>query len=164
MNPAANILTGWVIEEVSGKPVTDILDISVGNVGNLINGTSLIEVFEKGSVITGGLSSASGGDHNPRLIAKSGQEIPIDYNITPIKDGMGTPTGIVITFHDITKYKTMEVQLNQSIPSQWSERYGVFYPDKETRVPVDQILTHISHGEAIRDQELFIRNIGELHL
>ena len=60
MNPAAELLTGWVIEEASGKPVTDILDISVGNVGNLINGPSLIEVFEKGSVITGGLSSASG--------------------------------------------------------------------------------------------------------
>ena len=203
MNPAASILTGWVIEEVSGKPVTDILDISVGNAGNLINGTSLIEVFEKGSVIT----SASGGDPNTLLIAKSGQEIPIDYHITPIKDGMGTLTGIVITFHDITEYKTMEVQLNQSIsklrhqtqlmkavfdsmydgivvlgltgeilftnpgihqifgseppdtlPSQWTERYGVFYPDKATHVSFDQILTHISGGEAIRDQELFIRN------
>ena len=207
MNPAAEILTGWVIEEASGKPVTDILNISVGNVGNLINGTSLIEIFEKGSVSTGGLSSASGGDRNTRLIAKSGQEISIDYNITPIKDGMGTPTGIVMTFHDITKYKTMEGQLNQSIsklrhqtqlmktvfdsmfdgiavlsltgellftnpsmhqifgsepldalPGQWSEKYGVFYPDKETRVPFDQILTHISHGEEIRDQELFVRN------
>ena len=207
MNPAAAILTGWVIEEVSGKPVTDILDIHVGNVDNLIKGTSLIEVFEKGSVITGGLSSASGGDYNARLIAKSGQEIPIDYNITPIKDGMGNPTGIVITFHDTTKYKTMEGQLNRSIskfryqtqlmkaafdsmsdgivvlgltgeilfanpsmrqifgseppntlPSQWSERHGVFYSDKETHVSFDQVLTHISHGEEIRDQEYFIRN------
>ena len=111
MNPAAAILTGWVIEEVSGKPVTDILDIPVGNAGNLINGTSLIEVFEKGSVISGGLSSASGGAPNTRLIAKSGQEIAIDYHITPIQDGMGTLTGIVITFHDITKYKTMEVAI-----------------------------------------------------
>ena len=45
-----------------------------------------------------------------------------------------------------------------TLPSQWSERYGVFYPDKETRVPFDQILTHLSHGEAIRDQEIFVRN------
>ena len=203
MNPAAAILTGWVIEEVSGKPVTDILDISVGNAGDLINGTSLIEVFEKGSVIT----SASGGDHNTCLIAKSGQEIPIDYHITPIKDGLGTLTSIVITFHDITEYKTMEWQLTQSIsklrhqtqlmkavfdsmsdgivvlgltgeilftnpgihqifgseppdtlPSQWSERYGIFYSDQETHVSFDQILTHISGGAEIRDQEHFVRN------
>ena len=207
MNPAAEILTGWLIEEASGKQVTDILDISVGNAGNLIKGTSLIEVFDKGSVITGGLSSASGGDYNTRLIAKSGREIPIDYNITSIKDEMGNPTGIVITFHDITKYKTMEGQLNESIselhhqtqllktvfdsmydgivvlglsgeilftnpsmqqifgadppdtlPSQWSETYGIFYPDKETRVPIDQILTRLSQGVGIRDQEFFIRN------
>ena len=203
MNSVAETLTGWEIEEVSGKPVTDILNIHVGSGGNLIKDTSLIEVFEKGSVITGGLSSASGGDHNPRLITKSGQEIPIDYHITPIQDEMGNPNSIVITFHDIT----MEWQLNQSIsklrhqtqlmkavfdsmydgivvlsltgeilftnpsihqifgselpdtlPSQWSELYGVFYPDKETRVPFDQILTHIFHGEEIRDQELFVRN------
>ncbi len=211
MNPAAEILTGWEMEEASEKRVTDILDISVENAGNLIKGRSLIEVFEKGSVSTGGLASTSGGDHDTRLIAKSGQEIPIDYNISPIKDEMENPTGIVITFHDITRYKTMyktmEGQLNRSIselrhqtrlmktvfdsmydgiveldltgeilftnpsiqqifgaeppdtlPNQWPEMYGIFYPDKETRVPIDQILTHISQGVAIRDQAFFIRN------
>ncbi len=43
--------------------------------------------------------------------------------------------------------------------SEWSERHGVFYPDKETRLPIDQILsTHLARGVAIRDEELFIRN------
>ena len=43
--------------------------------------------------------------------------------------------------------------------SEWSERHGVFYPDKETRLPIDQILsTHLAQGVAIRDEELFIRN------
>ena len=204
MNPVAETLTGWEMEEVSGKHVTDILNIYVGNAGNLIKSTSLIEALQKG----GGLSSASEVDYNTYLIAKSGREIPIDYNITPIKDEKENPTGIVITFRDITKYKTMEEQSNQTIselrnqtqlmktvfdsmydgivvlsltgdilflnPSiqqmiskeppdtflnKWSETYGVFYPDKETLVPVDQLLsTHIAQGEAIRDQELFVRN------
>ena len=30
MNPAAESLTGWEIEETSGKQVKDILDIRVG--------------------------------------------------------------------------------------------------------------------------------------
>ena len=208
MNPAAEILTGWVIEEASGKQVTDVLDISVGNAGNLIKSTSLIEVLKKGSVTTGGLSSASEVGTNTWLIAKSGREIPIDYNITSIKDEAENPAGIVITFRDITKYKTMEEQSNQSIselrhqtqlmetvfnsmydgivvlsltghvlfinpsiqqifgeeplgplPSQWAETFGVFYPDKKTRVPIDQIVsTQIAGGEAIRDEELFVRN------
>ena len=207
MNPAAEILTGWGMEEVSGKQVTDILNICVRDGGVLRKDTFLIEALQKRSAMTGGLSAASEIDYNTRLIAKSGQEIPIHYNITPIKDEVGNPTGIVITFHDITKYKRMEGQLNQSIselrhqtqllktvfdsmydgiavlgksgeilfanpslpqifgaeppdtlPSQWSEAHGIFYPDKETRVPMDQILTHIFHGEEIRDQEFFIRN------
>ena len=115
MNPVAETLIGWEMEEVSGKPVMDILDIYVGNAGNLIKDTSLIEALQRGSVATGELPSASEADYNTYLIAKSGREIPIDYNITPIKDEKENPTGIVITFRDITKYKTMEEQSNQTI-------------------------------------------------
>ena len=109
MNPAAEILTGWEVEEVSGKDVTDILNIYAGNAGNLIKKTFLIEGLQKGFVTTGELSSASGDDYKTCLIAKFGREIPIDYNITPIKDEKENPTGMVITFRDITKYRTMEV-------------------------------------------------------
>ena len=115
MNPVAETLTGWEMEEVSGKHVTDILDIYVGNAGNLIKDTSLIEALQRGSVTTEEFSAASEVDYNTYLIAKSGREIPIDYNITPIQDERENPTGIVITFRDITKYKTMEEQLNQTI-------------------------------------------------
>ena len=86
MNPVAEILTGWEMEEVSGKPVTDILDLYVGNAGNLIKNRVLTETLQNGSVTAGGLSSTFEVDHNTYLIAKSGQEIPIDYNITPVKD------------------------------------------------------------------------------
>ena len=208
MNPAAEILTGWVIEEASGKHVTDILNIYIRDGRNLRKDRFLIESLQKGSIIAGDLSSASEIDHKTCLIAKSGREIPIDYTIIPIKDGKGNATGNAITLRDITKYKTMEGQLNQSIselrhqtqllktvfdsmydgivvlglsgeilftnpsmqrifgaespdtlPNQWSETYGVFYPDKETPVPMDQILsTYLSQGEAIKDQELFVRN------
>ena len=201
MNPAAEILTGWAMEEASGKHVTDILNICVRDGEHLRKDTFLIEALQKGSVATGGLSSASEVNYNTWLIGKSGQEIPIDYNITPIKDEKENTAGIVITFHDITKHKTIEEQLNQQIqlvktvfdsmpdgiavldltgkilftnpsmqqifgaeppdtsPNTWSETYGIFYPDKETRVPVGLLLsTHFSRGEAIRDQELFVRN------
>ena len=207
MNPVAETLTGWDLEEASGKHVTDILDIYVGNAGNLIKDTSLIEALQRGSVAAGESPSASEADYNTYLIAKSGREIPIDYNITPIQDERENPTGIVITFRDITKYKTMEEQRNQTIGelrhqtqlmkavfdsmhegivvldltgdvlfinpyiqqmfgteppglfSEWSKTHGVFYPDEETRVPIDQFLSkNIARGEAIRDGELFLRN------
>ena len=207
MNPVAELLTGWEMEEVSGKNATDILNIYVGNGGQLTKNTFLIEALQKGSVTSEGLSSASEVNYNTYLIAKSGREILIDYNITPIKDEKENFSGIVITFHDISKYKGMEDQLNQTISklrhrtqlmktvfnsmnegivvvdlrgrvlfanpsiqqmlgteppgpfaSRWAKQYGVFYPDKKTRIPFDQILMHISRGEEIRDEEFFVRN------
>ena len=208
MNPVAETLTGWEMEEASGKHITDIFNIYVRDGGNLIKNRSLIEVLQKGSVTAEDFSSASEVDYNTYLIAKSGREIPIDYNITPIEDAKDKSTGIVLTFRDISKYKTKEDQSNQIIgelrhqirlmktvfdsmydgitvlsltgdalfvnpsiqqifgadplepvPSKWSEEYGVFYPDKKTRVPIDQILaTRTARGEAIRDLELFVRN------
>ena len=208
MNPVAENLTGWEMEAVFGKHVTDILNIYIGNAADREKHPFLMEILEQGSVPTRESSSASEADSNTYLIAKSGQEIPVDYNITPVKDENGNLTGIVITFHDITQYKTLEGQLNQSVrelryqtqlmetvfdsmydgivilgsmgqvlftnpsiqqifgaeppdtlPSQWPEPYGVFYPDKETRLPIDQLLViFLSQGEAIRDQELFVRH------
>ena len=217
MNPVAETLTGWEMEEVSGKSVTEILNIHVGNAGNLKKSTFLIEVLQKESVTTGEFSAASEVNYNTCLIAKSGREIPIDYNITPIKDGQENLTGIVITFRNITKYKMREEQSDQTIGelsqqthlmktvfdsmyegivvldltgrllfvnpsiqqmfgtdppdallSKWSKTHGVFYPDKKTPVPIDQLLvTHIVRGEAIRDEELFVRNkkqTGGIHI
>ena len=208
MNPVAETLTGWEMEEVYGKHVTDIFTIYVRNGEKLTRNTFLIEALQKGSVTNGELSSASEVNYNTYLIAKSGREIPIDYNITSIEDAKDKSAGMVITFHDISKYKRMEDQLNQTIgklrrrtqlmrtvfnsmnegivvvdlrgrvlfvnpsiqqmlgteppgpfASRWAKQYGVFYPDKETRVPMHKFLTtHISQGEAIRDKELFVRN------
>ncbi len=208
MNTAAEILTGWEMQEGPEKPVTDVLNIYVGHEGDLIKSTVLIEALQNGSVTTGELSSTSDVDDDTFLIAKSGREIPIDYNITPIQDEKENPTGIVITFRDITKYKTREEQSDQTtselrqqtqlmktvfdsmsegivvlsltgqvlfinpsiqrmfsaeplgpVPSKWSETQGVFYPDKETPYPIDQIMaTYISRGVPVRDQEIFVLN------
>lgn len=208
MNPVAEALTGWEMEEATGKQVTDIIDIQVGNAGDLKKSMILIEALQNGSASAGELPTASEVDLNTSLIAKSGREIPIDYTITPIKAENGIPSGIVITFRDITKYKTKEGQSNKTIselrhqtqlmktvfdsmydgivvlsldgdilflnPSiqqmiskkppvetlgKWSEAYGVFYPDKETLVPVDKIMyTQVAQGEALRDLELYVRN------
>ncbi len=208
MNPVAEALTGWEVEESIGKQVTDILDIHVGNAGNLKKSTLLIQALLKESDSDGGVSTAPEVDYNTWLVAKSGEGIPIDYNITPIKDKGETPSGIVMTIRDVTKYKTMAEQSNQTISelrqqtnlmktvfdsmydgivvlsltgdilflnpsiqqmiskkppvatfSKWSEAYGVFYPDKETLVQVDQLLAErISQGGVIRDLEIFVRN------
>ena len=208
MNPVGVTLTGWEIEEAIGKRVTDILDIYVGNAGNLKKSTIITTALRNGFVSAGGLTSVPEVDHNTYLVTKSGREIPIDYNVTPVKDEEETPNGMVVTFRDIAKYETTEDQSNRTINelrrqtqlmktvfdsmydgivvfsftgeilflnpiiqqmvgketpstslSLWSETHSVFYSDKETLVPVAQLMaTHLVEGKEIRDQELFVRN------
>ena len=44
-------------------------------------------------------------------------------------------------------------------PHQWQERYGLFYTDRETPIPADELpLTRAIRGEASDDMEMFIRN------
>lgn len=115
MNAAAESLTGWELEEASGKQVPDILDIHVDDSGNLEESKILIEALQKGSVPAGGLPSASEVDYKTSLVARSGGEIPFDYSITPIKDRDKTRSGIVTTFRDISTYKKKEEKSNKVI-------------------------------------------------
>ena len=45
-------------------------------------------------------------------------------------------------------------------PEEWVERYGLFYPDRETPMKMEDLpfLRIISHGESIDEVDLFIRN------
>ena len=115
MNPIAESLTGWLMEEASGNLVTDVLNVHVGNAGNLQKRPFLIEALQMRSGTLGGISSASEHDHNTWIVSKSGREIPIDVNITAIRDKGELITGFVITFHDITKYKTKDEKSNRII-------------------------------------------------
>jgi len=47
----------------------------------------------------------------------------------------------------------------ESGPDKWSEIYGAFYPDRETRIPADQLpLVRALRGEITDGMELFVRN------
>ncbi len=44
-------------------------------------------------------------------------------------------------------------------PSEWSKRYGIFYPDKVTPMPAEDLpLMRAMSGESVDQQEVFIRN------
>ena len=46
------------------------------------------------------------------------------------------------------------------LPEEWVERYGLFYPDRETPMKMEDLpFLHIfSHGESMDEMDLFIRN------
>ncbi len=53
------------------------------------------------------------------------------------------------------------IEVTDSVPTEWSSEYGVFFPDKKTSVPSDRLpLARAFQGEVVEEMELFLRNEG----
>ena len=74
--------------------------------------------------------------------------------------------GILVTdaagrqlFHNRSAEQISGMGKVPSKPSEWAKVYGIFYPDKETPVPMDQNpLVRAMQGESTEDFQAFIRN------
>ena len=82
MNPVAETLTGWQLEDVSGEYITHVFNVSIGESDRSIR-TSLMNVLHKGITLNWELS---GTRDSAYLNAKSGLKIAIDYSAAPLKD------------------------------------------------------------------------------
>ncbi|MEW6601443.1 MAG: response regulator, partial [Nitrospirota bacterium] len=105
MNPAAEALTGWKEEEVSGKALEDIFNIINEKTGEKVENPVQM-VINQGAVV--GLAN------NTVLITRNGSRIPIDDSGAPIKDEKGNILGVVMVFSDITARRRAEELLLQS--------------------------------------------------
>ena len=54
--------------------------------------------------------------------------------------------------------KTVGLGPTDTPPSEWSEEYGIFYPDKVTPFPVEQALLDTISGKGVDEIALFVRN------
>ena len=138
MNPVAETLTGWQLEEAHGEYITDVFNVSIGESDRSI-GTSLMNVLHKGITLHWGLSVAR---DNAYLNAKSGLKIAIDYNAAPLKDNKRNITGIAVTFRDMRKHKETENRLEQTIN------------ELQNQVQLtDTIFNNISDGIVVTDEK-----------
>jgi PAS domain S-box-containing protein len=96
MNPEAERLTGWNHREILRKPIDQVLTI-------LDNVTSLPVDYQLFSNI-----QVAGLSESKILLHRSGQKIPVDYNVAPIRTKEGRNQGIIVIFKDISKRKEAE--------------------------------------------------------
>ncbi|MDR3570146.1 MAG: PAS domain S-box protein [Syntrophobacteraceae bacterium] len=91
MNPVAEQLTGWKIEEARGRPLEEVFRIVNENTRATVE-SPVERVIEEGVVV--GLAN------HTMLIARNGTERPIADSGAPIRGDDGKITGVVLVFRD----------------------------------------------------------------
>jgi len=93
LNPVAEGLTGWSLEEASGQPLATVFAIRNETTREPVR-SPVDLVIEKGTVI--GLAN------HTLLLSRDGREIAIDDSAAPIRANDGTLAGVVLVFRDVT--------------------------------------------------------------
>jgi PAS domain S-box-containing protein len=104
MNPVAQSLTGWSLEDARGKSMDLVFDIVNKETRRPVE-NPVKKVFREGKVV--GLA-----DHTI-LLSKSGKEFDIEDSAAPIVTDTGTGFGVVLVFRDITEKKLAEEETSR---------------------------------------------------
>lgn len=105
MNPVAENLIGWKLNDVVGKRIYELLKLFDENDKEPIQNP--VETVIKENVLIG-------RSNHTVLIARDGREISIDYSASPLRDDKGRLTGAVLILQDITDRKISETALKES--------------------------------------------------
>jgi PAS domain S-box-containing protein len=96
MNPVAETLTGWPLDQARGKPLTEVF-----RVVNQETRQTLENPVDK----VRRLNHVVGLANHTILITRNGEEIAIDDSGAPVFAPDGTLTGIVLVFRDVTEQR-----------------------------------------------------------
>jgi len=113
MNPVAESLTGWSLEESLHRELSEIFKI-INRDTRLPVENPVAKVIREGSIV--GLAN------HTRLVARNGTEIPIDDSAAPIKDDAGNIIGVILIFRDITEREQADEALRYS-KEQWERTF-----------------------------------------
>ncbi len=103
INPVAETLTAWTLEEARGRPIGEVL--------SLVNEITREPIENPLLCVLGDGEMSAPADHSV-LITRSGHEVAIQESAAPICDRQGRVIGAVIVFHDVTKERRLKRALS----------------------------------------------------
>ena len=104
LNPVAEQLTGWTLEDARGVCLHEITP--------LLNEDTHQPVSNPVDVVlrTGKIVALA---NHTVLVSRNGGEVPIEDSAAPIRSGDGVVTGVVLVFHDVTAKRRAETALRE---------------------------------------------------
>jgi len=105
MNPVAERLTGWKLDEASGKPLADVF--------RFLNQEAPETAENPGGKVRRVNQVVAPPNHRT-LISRGGQEIAIDDSRAPIFNADGALVGVVFVFRDVTRQRALEAALQSN--------------------------------------------------
>lgn len=105
MNPVAEALTGWVIADALGRPLSDVFRIIDAETRKAIV-SPVHEALQANRVV-------ETAEHT-MLVSKDGNEYQIADSGAPIRDESGAVLGVILVFRDITEEYALQAALNEN--------------------------------------------------
>lgn len=106
MNPVAESLIGWTMQEAVGRKIDRVFCI-IHEYSRASAEIPVERALREGVIVD--LAD------NTALIARDGREISIDDSCAPIRDNNGTLLGAVLIFRDITQRKGAEQEIRKAL-------------------------------------------------
>lgn len=106
LNPVAESLTGWSMEDAAGQPMAAVFRIVNEETRNQVENPAT-KALREGVIV--GLAN------HTLLIAKDGTERPIDDSAAPIRNGNGEIAGVVLVFRDVTERRRQEHEVREAL-------------------------------------------------
>ena len=126
MNRTAELLTGWKLKEVIGKPLEKVYNISMDGDEEQTE-SPVVKTREEGVVV--------GQPNQMLLISRNKTKIPIEENGDPIKDDAGNIIGSVLVFRDVTERREEDEEIREYMELYEtileSRNTGIFVTDKD---------------------------------
>ena len=103
LNPVAETLTGWMLAEAMGQPLTEVFPIFNETTREAVENPVAL-CLREGVIV--------GMANHTLLITRDGREVAIEDSAAPIRDRSGEITGVVMVFHDVTQSREMAHKLS----------------------------------------------------